>query len=123
MASAFERVGEIASVAPEVVEEAVEEMVGGSSKKWAVALVAFGVGVGVTVGAIMLGRRRTAATVAERDVDAPVIPSAPAVEAHDAKPSEPSTRSSRHPRITRIENRLHVGRHTPAANESGEAKP
>jgi hypothetical protein len=123
MESAFEKVGEIAAVAPEVVEEAVEEMVGASPKKWAVALVAFAVGVGVTVGAIVLGKRRTAKSIGVRDIDAPVVPPAPAVVTEDANSSGPSTWSSSHPRMSRIESRLHVRRHTASANESEKAKP
>jgi hypothetical protein len=135
MDSGLGRIGEIAAVAPEVVEEAVEEIVGGSSKRWAVALVAFALGVGVTVGAIMLGRRRTAQTVRERDLDTPVVPSAPAAETENVSSSESSAAwSSRHPRIARsearlragvtgIENHLHVRRHTSDGSEPEGAKP
>jgi hypothetical protein len=130
MDSGLSAVGEIAALAPNVVEEAVEEFVGGSPKKWAVVVVAFALGVGVTVGAIMLGRRRTASTVVERDVDTPVIPTAPVAAVEDASASGSSSWSSKHPRIARseaqlrarvrgFENRLHVRRHAPTGSESG----
>jgi hypothetical protein len=129
METAFDRVGEIAAVAPNVVEEAVEEMVGASPRKWAVVLVAFALGVGVAVAAITLGKRRTAETAREPDSDTPVVPPAPATEVQVASSSEPSGWSSRHPRIARseaqlrarvtgIENRLHVRRESPVARES-----
>jgi hypothetical protein len=129
METAFDRVGEIAAAAPNVVEEAVEEMVGASPRKWAVVLVAFALGIGVAVAAITLGKRRTADTVSERDSGTSVAAPAPATEVQVASSSEPSGWSSRHPRIARsetqlrarvasVENRLHVRRDTPVAPES-----
>ena len=74
MESVIEKAGE--EVATEVFPEALAELTGRSSRKWAVILIAFVLGSIAAVVAIKLWQRQAAETVGGPDVDAATAPDA-----------------------------------------------
>jgi hypothetical protein len=115
----------IGHAASNVFEEAVEELIGQSKRKWALTLLAFILGGVVTVVVMVKLQKRTAAeTVGGVDSDAPLTqPGSPAPEPRSANAFKGSTWSVRRAqiasseaamraRVGRAASRLNVRRHT-----------
>ena len=92
MEDAIEHTGKVLVFgAPNVMEEAVEELTGRSKGRWALLLVAFVVGLAVAAVTIRLGMRRAAETADGPDTDTTATaPGSHASEARDVNSSKTS---------------------------------